>query len=146
MGLQAGDKMFKLVSHREYAAKLKAARTMRELTATVAAESHGLSQPQLSKIENGQQTHFTGRIKDKVEALAKDLGVEGMRFVAVDWADLRQKESPRPKEPAFSAKTAQVVTSGAATPLDRVARLLALHNEGLIPAEAALVSIRAVVG
>lgn len=140
MGLQKGDKMYKLVSYREFAAKLKAARHSAEMTATETAELCGLSQPQLSRIENGQQQYYTGRVMEHVEKLASVLQVAGLRFVEADYAEVRGHK-PRPQ---FSAETARtVLVSG--TQLQRVEKLLELHRDGLIPEEAALISIKALV-
>lgn len=140
MSLQKNEQMFKLTSYREYAAKLKAARLGANMSATEIAELCGLAQPQLSRIENGQQQFFTGRTKERVEKLASALNVTGLRFTEVSYAEVRgQKASPK-----FSAETAQTVVVSGST-LQRVGKLLELHREGLIPEQAAIISIKALV-
>lgn len=90
---------YKLVSHREVAAKLKVARLEKGWTGVQAGEVCGLAQPQISKVENGQQQFFTMALRAKVQTLADALGVAGLR-----WDDATDAELDREAEAVARAE------------------------------------------
>lgn len=71
---------YKLVSHREVAAKLKVARLQKGWTGVEAGEQAGMPQSQVSRIENGHQRVFTPGLRAKVQTLADVLGVTDLRW------------------------------------------------------------------
>lgn len=71
---------YKLVSHREAAAKLKVARLQKGWTGVQAGEAAGMPQSQVSRIENGHQRVFTIGLRAKVQTLADALGVTDLRW------------------------------------------------------------------
>lgn len=128
MSLPANANYFKLISHKSAVAALKTARVAKNLTGKDAAEMVGLTQPQLSRIENGHQAFFTDKVKAKLDELAKTLEVQPLRWTEADW---REQERG-----AYAAKQVTTPTRTVAAPSlksrDSMNTLLDLYDAGVL--------------
>lgn len=128
MSLPPNANYFKLISHKSAVAALKTARVSKNLTGKDAAEMVGLTQPQLSRIENGHQAFFTDKVKAKMDELAKTLEVQPLKWTEADW---REQERG-----AYAAKRvttpARTVAAPALNSRASVSTLLDLYDAGVL--------------
>lgn len=127
MSLPPNARYFKLVSHKAAVAALKTARLNKNLTGKDAAELVGLTQPQLSRIENGHQAFFTDKVQSKLDELAKTLEVQPLKWTEADWRE--QDREPRAKRVTTPART--VATPGLDSRAS-VNTLLDLYDAGVL--------------
>lgn len=129
MSLPANANYYKLISHKSAVAAIKTARVSKNLTGKDAAEMVGLTQPQLSRIENGHQAFFTDRVKAKMDELAKMLEVAPFKWAEADWRE--QERGP------YAAKRVTTPTRTVAAPASLDSRasvntLLDLYDAGVL--------------
>lgn len=140
MSLPANATYFKLLKHKTVGAEVRTARVAKGLTGKDAAELVGLSQPQLSRIENGHQEFFTDKGKDLLTELMRELGVTSATWVEADWREgkrsVKEKKVTTPVRPVAAAA---LVVSGpvraTAATLDSrtsVTTLLDLYDAGVL--------------
>ena len=130
MPLPANATYYRLVSHRAAAASLKSQRINNKLTGSEAAELVGLTQPQLSKIENGHQEFFTDKVKAKLDDLAKQLGAT-LKWAEGDW---------REEEHKVRTVTAQAPVQSKAKPRleDQFRMVMDLYDAGVLDRDGVL--------
>ena len=90
--------MFRLAGHVKAGAAIRAARLESNITARVLAETHGLSQAQVSRVEGGHQEYFSQKVMDRFRALAQSLDVS-ISFSPADWRNAPKghgKDTARP--------------------------------------------------
>lgn len=127
MSLPPNANYFKLISHKSAVAALKTARVAKDLTGKDAAEMVGLTQPQLSRIENGHQAFFTDKVKAKLDELAKMLEVQPLRWTEADWRE--QEREPRAKQVTTPTRT---VAAPSPKSRDSMNTLLDLYDAGVL--------------
>lgn len=150
---------YKLVSHKEVAARLKVARLEKGWTGVQAAEvasTPGLAvaQSEVSRIENGKERYFTPSLQSKAEQLAKVLGVKDLRWELVeDESEMIREEA---REVAESVMTDGIRArrdrmeqffrkGGSADVKEKVLNLIDLHHEGVLSHDALVASIEMTV-
>ena len=133
MSLPANARYFKLLSHKTVTAALKSARMSKNLSGADAAKLINLTQPQLSKIENGRQAFFTEGTKGKMEELAKLLEVGPLKWTEADW----REEERKPKVMAQSTvRVVPTVASKAARLEDQLRLVMDLYDAGALDRDA----------
>lgn len=150
---------YKLVSHKEVAARLKVARLEKGWTGVQAADAAtipnlAIAQSEVSRIENGKERYFTAVLQAKAEQLAKVLGVKDLRWELVeDESEMIREEA---REVAESVMTdsirerrarmdAYFRKGGSADVKEKVLNLIDLHHEGVLSHDSLVASIESAV-
>jgi transcriptional regulator with XRE-family HTH domain len=131
MSLPPNANYFKLISHKSAVAALKTARVAKDLTGKDAAEMVGLTQPQLSRIENGHQAFFTDKVKAKLDELAKMLEVQPLRWTEADWREGEREAGQRRMQKQVTTP-ARTVAAPSLNSRASVSTLLDLYDAGVL--------------
>lgn len=100
-GKKAGAQVYRLINYKETGELLRMARMEKGESGMEVASKAGMNQSQVSKLERGEQIFYTAPIKERLERLAKHLGVEGLQFESVDNAQVvkpKRKSKKAPKQ------------------------------------------------
>lgn len=150
---------YKLVSHKEVAARLKVARLEKGWTGVQAAEAATLpglavAQSEVSRVENGKERYFTPSLQAKTEQLAKVLGVRDLRWELVeDESEMIREEAREVAESVVTdtirerrARMEQFFRKGGSGDVkEKVLNLIDLHHEGVLSHDALVASIETTV-
>ena len=132
MSLPPNANYFKLISHKSAVAAIKTARLSKNLTGKDAAELVGLTQPQLSRIENGHQAFFTDKVKAKMDELAKVLEVQPFKWTEADWRDGEREAGRRRTHKQVTTPTRTVAAPTSLNSRASVSTLLDLYDAGVL--------------
>jgi len=149
---------YKLVSHKEVAARLKVARLEKGWTGVQAAEAAttpglAMAQSEVSRVENGKERFFTPSLQAKTEQLAKVLGVKDLRWEPTDDAEMIREEARDVAEEVMTDESrdrrqsieAFYKKGGSKDMKEQVLNLINLHQEGVLSHEALVASIESTV-
>lgn len=130
---------YKLVSHKEVAARLKVARLEKGWTGVEAAAAAQMAQPEVSRVENGKERYFTAAMQAKTERLAKALGVTDLRWESAEDEEMIRDEAQEIAEAVMTeeqkdrkARIAAFFKKPTRTFADEILLLLDLHGAGMI--------------
>lgn len=150
---------YKLISHKEVAARLKVARLEKGWTGVQAADAAttpGLSvaQSEVSRVENGKERYFTPSLQAKTEQLAKVLGVNDLRWELVeDESEMIREEAREVANEVMSDSIRErrvrmeafFRKGGSSDVKEKVLNLIDLHHEGVLSHDALVASIESAV-
>lgn len=144
---------YKLVSHKEVAARLKVARLEKGWTGVEAAAAAQMAQPEVSRVENGKERYFTAAMQAKTERLAKALGVTDLRWESAEDEEMIRDEAQEIAEAVMTEEQkdrrqsieAFYKKGGSKDVKEQVLNLINLHQEGVLSHEALVTSIESTV-
>lgn len=137
MSLPPNANYYKLIRHKQVGADLRNFRVGKDLSGKDAAELVGLSQPQLSRIENGHQAFFTDKVKNALTDLMHQLGMSPATWAEADWREGKRKSKKVTTPSRTVAASAAVATSTAPVDVQASAdTLLRLYDAGLLNRDA----------